>query len=76
MLCGVSVFCQAGESVSQIKVMLPRTGRNLYCKEFGTGMYSQAIANGIELHCSGGGVKEDGKSLTSLVSTTCCSTMH
>lgn len=70
------VFCQAGESVYQIKVMLLRAGRNLYFGEASTGMYSQAIAKGIELHCSSGGVKEDGRSLKSLVSTTHASTMH
>lgn len=61
VLCSASAFCQAGESASQIKVMLPRTGRNLYCKETGTGMCSWAVANGIELHCSSGGVREQKK---------------
>lgn len=71
----MSVFSQAGESASQMKVMLPRAGRNLYCKETCVGMYSQVIANGIELHCSGGSVKERGRSLKAPVSSTCCSTM-
>jgi len=61
VLCSVSMFGQAGESASQIKVMLPRTGRNLYRKETGTGMYSWAIANGIELHRSGEALKSMGE---------------
>lgn len=64
----MSVFCQAGESTSQTEVMLPRTGRNSYCKETRTGMFSWATENGRGLHCRGEGVAEDGRSLRALFS--------